>query len=52
MKKELFGELRVIAMKGCEKFASQVDSYLKEWGETDETFIKWKQNSSDEVKAE
>ena len=39
MKKELFGELKVIAMKGCEKFASQVDSYLKEWRETDETFI-------------
>ena len=39
MKKELFGDLRVIAMKGCEKFASQVDSYLKEWRETDETFI-------------
>ena len=39
MKKELFCELRVIAMKGCEKFASQVDSYLKEWRETDETFM-------------
>ena len=26
MKKELFGELKVIAMKGCEKFASQVEA--------------------------
>ena len=39
MKKELFGELRVIAMKGCEKFVSQVDKYLKEWRETDQTFV-------------
>ena len=28
MKKELFGELRVIGMKGCEDFAEQVDFYL------------------------
>ena len=39
MKNELYGELKVIAMKGCETLASQVDSYLKEWRETDETFI-------------
>lgn len=27
----LYGELSVIGMRGCEDFASQVDSYLKEW---------------------
>ena len=31
MKKELFGELRVIGMKGCEEFVAQVDAYLKDW---------------------
>ena len=31
MKDTLFGELSVIGMRGCEDFASQVDSYLKEW---------------------
>lgn len=31
MKKDLYGELRVIGMRGCEQFASQVDYYLKEW---------------------
>lgn len=31
MKEDLYGELRVIGMKGCEQFASQVDYYLKEW---------------------
>lgn len=39
MKKELFGELKVIAMKGCEQFAAQVDSYLREWRETEKTFV-------------
>ena len=41
MKKELFGELRVIGMKGCEEFVSQVDSYLKEWRESqpEESFL-------------
>ena len=29
--KELFGELRVIGMKGCEEFVAQVDAYLKDW---------------------
>lgn len=41
MKKELYGELRVIGMKGCEEFVSQVDSYLKEWrgSAPEDTFV-------------
>ena len=41
MKKELYGELRVIGMKGCEKFVSQVDEYIREWRKTEagKTFI-------------
>ena len=31
MKNNQSGELAVIAMKGCEKFAEQVDYYLKDW---------------------
>lgn len=31
MKDSLYGELTVIGMKGCEKFAERVDYYLKEW---------------------
>ena len=31
MKDTLYGELTVIGMRGCEKFVSQVDAYLKEW---------------------
>ena len=31
MNDSLFGELSVIAMKGCEQFGAQVDYYLKEW---------------------
>lgn len=41
MNEKLFGELSVIAMRGCEQFGAQVDYYLKEWrgrGE-DETFL-------------
>ena len=41
MKETLYGPLSVIAMRGCERFAKQVDNYLKEWrrhGEG-ETFI-------------
>ena len=26
-----FGELSIIAMKGCEEIASRIDYYLKEW---------------------
>ena len=33
--KELFGVLSVIGMRGCEDFAKQVDSYLKEWRQHD-----------------
>ena len=41
MKDTLYGELSVIGMKGCEDFASQVDSYLKEWRrhDNDGTFL-------------
>ncbi len=41
MNESLFGELSVIAMKGCEQFGSQVDYYLKEWRgrAKDETFF-------------
>ena len=31
MKDSLYGELTVIGMKGCERFAERVDYYLKEW---------------------
>ena len=31
MKFNRCGELAVISMKGCEKFGSQVDYYLKDW---------------------
>ena len=31
MKDTLFGDLSVIGMRGCEDFAAEVDSYLKEW---------------------
>lgn len=31
MKESLYGELTVIGMRGCEKFADRVDYYLKEW---------------------
>ena len=33
------GELRVIGMRGCEDFASQVDFYLKKWRHSEKTFI-------------
>ena len=36
MKENLFGELSVIGMKGCEDFTAQVDSYLKEWRRHDQ----------------
>lgn len=39
MKDELFGELGIISMAGCEPFASQVDSYLKRWRNTDQSFL-------------
>ncbi len=41
MKEALYGELRVIGMKGCEQFVSQVDYYLKDWRKngTDSTYL-------------
>ena len=41
MKDTLFGDLSVIGMRGCEDFAAEVDSYLKEWRrhDSDETFL-------------
>jgi ribose-phosphate pyrophosphokinase len=36
MKENLFGELSVIGMRGCEDFTAQVDSYLKEWRSHDQ----------------
>ncbi len=41
MKDTLYGELTVIGMRGCEKFVSEVDAYLKEWRRHDneETFL-------------
>ena len=41
MKDSLYGELSVIGMRGCEEFAMQIDSYLKEWRrhDNDGTFL-------------
>lgn len=39
MFEELYGELSVIGMKGCESFVSQVDAYLKESRKTTESFL-------------
>ncbi len=41
MKENMYGELSVIGMKGCEDFASQVDYYLKDWRrhDNDGTFL-------------
>lgn len=41
MKDSLFGDLSVIGMRGCEDFALQIDSYLKEWRrhDSDGTFL-------------
>ncbi len=41
MKDTLYGELSVIGMRGCEDFAMQIDSYLKEWRrhDNDGTFL-------------
>ena len=33
-----FGDLSIIAMKGCEDFVSQVDTFLKEWHGTSDSF--------------
>ena len=41
MKDTVFGDLSVIGMRGCEDFAAEVDSYLKEWRrhDSDATFL-------------
>ncbi len=41
MREEIFAELSVVGMRGCENFASQVDYYLKDWRNKDqnETFL-------------
>ena len=39
MKEEIFGELSVISMRGGEEFAGNVDYYLKQWRDTDESFV-------------
>ena len=37
--KDLFGELSVIGMKGCEDFTAQVNNYLKSWRGSTEGFV-------------
>ena len=41
MRDSLYGELSVIAMKGCEKFVTQVEYYLKQWRnhDDDDSFV-------------
>lgn len=42
MKDNHYGEIAVIGMRGCEKFADQVDYYLKDWrrrGGEDKSFL-------------
>ena len=39
MADEFFGELSLIAMKGCEPFMNKVDAYLREWRGVDHGFI-------------
>lgn len=39
MSSELFGELSVIGMRGCETFTSQVDRYLTEWRSSVHSFV-------------
>ncbi len=34
-----FGDLAIVSMKGCEDISSRVDYYLKQWKNTDETFV-------------
>ncbi|MGM9646771.1 MAG: ribose-phosphate pyrophosphokinase [Eubacteriales bacterium] len=37
--KDLFGDLSVIGMKGCEDFTAQVNNYLKSWRGSNDGFI-------------
>ncbi len=39
MKTEMYGDLCVIGMRGCEKFTETIDNYLKEWRGTDKSFV-------------
>ncbi len=39
MKETVFGNLGIIAMKGCEEFANRVDSYLRERRGTNESYL-------------
>ncbi len=39
MSSELFGELSVIGMRGCEEFTKQVDRYLMEWRSSVHSFV-------------
>ena len=39
MSGELVGDISVIGMRGCEDFVARVDSYLKEWRRSDESFV-------------
>ena len=53
---QIVGELSVVAMRGCEAFAAQVDSYLREWRQADasHSFIAdaaWPRFGSGEGKA-
>ena len=36
MKDSLYGDLSIIGMRGCEGFAAEVDSYLKDWRSHDQ----------------
>ncbi|MBE6605112.1 MAG: ribose-phosphate pyrophosphokinase [Ruminococcaceae bacterium] len=41
MKEVIYGDLSIVAMRGCEQFVVQVDNYLKEWRRHggDESFV-------------
>ena len=39
MSSELYGELSVIGMRGCEEFTKQVDRYLMEWRSSVHSFV-------------
>ena len=41
MEERIVGDLSIIAMRGCEEFAAQMDEYLREWHsrEAEESYI-------------
>ncbi len=39
MNESLYGDLSVIGMRGCEDMVSQVDAYLREWRQADESYL-------------